>query len=322
VIDRHPLRFRELAIAAALATFAFAARAGAQQAGARQPFVQQAGAQRPDSGLGAPPAAGVELPIIAAPPTAAELPVLAIPPVAESHGVSTFRVAAGLGAAAVAIAPFDVAITRKLRSPGLQQNTAWHDGAVVFDWYGAPGARAVGPLLAVAGSVARSSTLSDIGIHVSESYAASALVVYTLKGFAGRARPYTVSSESAYDFRFGRGFPHDEPYSSFPSGHATGSFAFASSLTVEAARRWPSHKVLVGALAFSGAFLDGVSRVYRDTHWPSDVAAGALVGTLSGLLVTRHQHAHPENRLDAFARRVLFAPAADGRVAVGIAETF
>ena len=128
--------------------------------------------------------------------------------------------------------------------------------------------------------------------------------MYTLKGFAGRARPYTVSSESAYDFRFGRGFPHDEPYSSFPSGHSTGSFAFASSITVEAARRWPAHKVLVGALAYSGAFLDGVSRVYRDTHWPSDVAAGALVGTITGLVVTRHQHAHPDNRLDAFARRV------------------
>jgi undecaprenyl-diphosphatase len=244
------------------------------------------------------------------------------PPIVRHGGVSAVRVAAGLGAAAAAIVPFDVAITRTLRSPALQRSTAWHNGAVLFDWYGAPGARAVGPLLAVAGSAARSSTLSDIGIHVSESYAASALVVYTLKGFAGRARPYTVSSEAAYDFRFGRGFPHDEPYSSFPSGHSTGSFAFASSLTVEAARRWPAHKVLVGTLAFSGAFLDGVSRVYRDMHWPSDVAAGALVGTISGLLVTRHQHAHPDNRLDAFARRVLFAPAADGRLAVGVAGAF
>jgi membrane-associated phospholipid phosphatase len=238
------------------------------------------------------------------------------------RGVRTWQVAAGLGAAAVAIAPFDVAITRRLRSSDLQSSRAWHDGAVVFDWYGAPGARAVGPLLAVAGSVARSSTLSDIGIHVSESYAASAVAVFIVKGFAGRARPYTVSSESAYDFELGRGFPHREPFSSFPSGHSTGSFAFASSITVEAARHWPEHATLVGALAYGGAFLDGVSRVYRDMHWPSDVAAGALLGTVSGLLVTRHQHAHPDNRLDAFARRVLFAPAADGRLVVGVAQTF
>jgi len=193
---------------------------------------------------------------------------------------------------------------------------------MVFDWYGAPGARAVGPLLAVAGSVARNPTMSDVGIHVSESYATAAVAVLIVKGIAGRARPQTVNSETAYDFKLGRGFPHRAPYSSFPSGHATGSFAFASSITVEAARHWPRHAKLVGALAYGGAFLDGVSRVYRDMHWPSDVAAGALIGTVSGILVTRRQHAHPDNRLDALARRVLFAPAADGRFVVGIAQSF
>ena len=276
-------RVRRLALAVGLTLPALASRAGAQQG---------------DSASGATP-------------------------VAATHGgVSTLRVAAGLGAAALVVAPFDVAITRRLRSPGLQRSTAWHNGAVVFDWYGAPGARAVGPLLAVAGSVARNSTLSDIGIHVSESYAASAVAVFIVKGFAGRARPYQVSSESAYDFDLGRGFPHREPFSSFPSGHATGSFAFAASITVEAARRWPEHATLVGALAYGGAFLDGVSRVYRDTHWPSDVAAGALLGTVSGMLVTRHQHAHPGNRVHALARRLLFAPAADGRLVVGVAQAF
>ncbi|HKP15623.1 MAG TPA: hypothetical protein VJT85_06145, partial [Gemmatimonadaceae bacterium] len=89
-------------------------------------------------------------------------------------GVSTLRVAAGLAVTAVAIAPFDVAITRRLRSSDLQRSTAWRNGATVFDWYGAPGARAVGPLLAIAGSASRNPTLSDIGIHVSESYATAA----------------------------------------------------------------------------------------------------------------------------------------------------
>jgi undecaprenyl-diphosphatase len=174
----------------------------------------------------------------------------------------------------------------------------------------------------VAGSVTRNPTLSDIGIHVSESYATAAAAVYLVKGLAGRARPYTLSSENAHDFKLGRGFPHRAPYSSFPSGHATGSFAFAGSITVEAARRWPEHAVLVGGLAYGGAFLDGVSRVYRDMHWPSDIAAGALIGTVSGILVTRHQHAHPENRLDALAKRVLFAPTADGRLLVGVVSAF
>jgi membrane-associated phospholipid phosphatase len=248
--------------------------------------------------------------------------VAAEPHATAPHGVGALRLGVGLGVVAVAIAPFDVAITRRLRSPDLQRSTAWHNGAVVFDWYGAPGARAVGPLLAVAGSVTRNLTMSDIGIHISESYATAAVAVFVVKGIAGRTRPNALTPDSAYDFELGRGFPHRDKYSSFPSGHSTGSFAFASSFSVEAARHWPRHALLVGTLAYGGAFLDGVSRVYRDKHWPSDVAAGAVVGTLSGLLVTRHQHAHPDNRLDALARRVLFAPAADGRMLVGFTQVF
>jgi len=238
------------------------------------------------------------------------------------RGPSTLKVAVGLAATAVAIAPFDVAITRRLQSPDVQGSRTWHDGAILFDWYGAPGSQLVGPLLALGGSVTRNPTMSDIGIHISESYATAAVAVFVVKGIAGRARPYAVTYESAYDFELGRGFPHREAYSSFPSGHSTGSFAFASSITVEAARHWPRHAVLIGSLAYGGALLDGVSRVYRDRHWPSDVAAGAFVGTVSGLLVTRHQHAHPDNRLDALARRVLFAPAADGRLLVGVSQRF
>jgi len=256
---------------------------------------------------------------------------LALPTLANHAGaqqrdstreVSALRIGAGIVAAGVAVAPFDVAITRRLRSPDLQNSASWRAGAVMFDAYGAPGSMVVGPLLALTGSATRNPTMSDIGIHVTESYATAAMVVYTVKGIAGRARPYAVNSESAYDFELGRGFPHRESYSSFPSGHSTGSFAFASSITVEAARHWPQHATLVGVLAYGGAFLDGVSRVYRDSHWPSDVAAGALVGTMSGLLVTRHQHAHPANRVDALARRVLFAPGPDGRVVVGVSQAF
>lgn len=237
-----------------------------------------------------------------------------------ANEVSALRVGAALTAAAVALVPFDVAITRRLRAPDLQNSASWRAGAVVFDAYGAPGSMIAGPLLAVAGSVMRNPTMSDVGIHVSESYATATAVVFLAKGMAGRARPYQVSSERAYDFEFGRGFPHDEPYSSFPSGHATGSFAFASSITVEATRHWPEHATLIGVLAYGGAFLDGVSRVYRDTHWASDVAAGAVIGTMSGMILTRRQHAHPDNRLDALARRVLFAPTTDGRLLVGVAR--
>lgn len=233
-------------------------------------------------------------------------------------------IAGGIAGAGIALLPFDAALSKRLRSPDLQRSTAWHDGAIVFDWYGAPGAMYAGPVLALAGSAWRSPKVSDVGIHITESYAAAAIVTFAVKGLAGRARPYTyaLNQETAYSFKAGRGFLHREPFSSFPSGHATGSFAFASAITSETARHWPRHALLVGALAYGGAFLDGVSRVYRDTHWPSDVAAGALVGTMSGLLVTRFQHAHPGNRLDALARRVTLAPSPEGHLAVRVSKEF
>jgi hypothetical protein len=191
---------------------------------------------------------------------------------ASAGGVSALRIGAAIAATGLAVAPFDVAITRRLRSPDLQNSASWRAGAVVFDAYGAPGSMVVGPLLAVAGSVTRNPTLSDIGIHVSESYATAAAVVYVVKGIAGRARPYAVTSESAYDFELGRGFPHREPFSSFPSGHSTGSFAFASSITVEAARHWPRH-----------ATLSARSR----TAAPSSTASHACIGTATGRATLR-----------------------------------
>ena len=59
---------------------------------------------------------------------------------------------------------------------------------------------------------------------------------------------------------------------SFPSGHATGSFAFAAFIAVRAPRWAP--------LAFAWATLVASSRCVLGVHYPSDVLAGALLGGL------------------------------------------
>ena len=63
---------------------------------------------------------------------------------------------------------------------------------------------------------------------------------------------------------------------SFPSAHATSSFAVATAMT----RVDP-----LGALAFALAFALALGRPYLGMHYPSDVLAGALLGVLIGLLV-------------------------------------
>lgn len=199
-------------------------------------------------------------------------------------------VLAGLAATTVALLPHDRQLTLQLRHPRRQASTGWRSAMRTADVYGTPIAYATGPLLLAVGSVAGSERAVDVGAHITEAYALATVTSLVVKGIAGRGRPYWPTWDSASDFRLGRGFPRREQYSSFPSGHSAGAFAFATAISTEAAHWWPRHARLVSVVAYGAAAADGVSRVYRDTHWPSDVAAGALVGTVSGLLVARRAH--------------------------------
>ena len=63
---------------------------------------------------------------------------------------------------------------------------------------------------------------------------------------------------------------------SFPSAHATSSFAVATAM----ARVEP-----LGALAFLLAFAIALGRPYLGMHYPSDVLVGAALGVVLGLIV-------------------------------------
>lgn len=65
----------------------------------------------------------------------------------------------------------------------------------------------------------------------------------------------------------------------FISGHATNSFGFATLTALLFRNKYYSIVIFLWALTFS------YSRIYLGVHFVSDIAAGAVVGTIIGLLI-------------------------------------
>jgi membrane-associated phospholipid phosphatase len=97
-----------------------------------------------------------------------------------------------------------------------------------------------------------------------------------IKRLIGRARPNVTGHFDSYAFS---PFIWRADYASLPSGHATTAFAIlvAFSSICPGARTY----FLVYAL------LIAISRVVLTAHYPTDVAAGALVGIVGALIVRR-----------------------------------
>ena len=137
----------------------------------------------------------------------------------------------------------------------------------------------------VAGKIAHARRLADLGKWGVEAAVLSTTTTWFLKGMTGRARPYAAAGNNT-SFQLGRGFKHDA-YASFPSGHTTAAFAMAAVLARGTADRSRRTHLLVSGFAFTTASIIGISRIYANEHWPSDIVVGAAVGTISGFAVVR-----------------------------------
>ncbi len=132
-----------------------------------------------------------------------------------------------------------------------------------------------GPLFVLAGVVRdlRDRLLPLTGLVITAAFFAGRFASTTIKDAVDRPRP-----------------PVDDPQNlsaavdlpstpSFPSGHATTAFAAAAAVAVLIpGLRWP---------AFGLAALVALSRVYLGVHFALDVIAGAVIGTLIGVVIAR-----------------------------------
>ncbi len=224
-------------------------------------------------------------------------------------------------AAALAVAPADRRIARWSQRPSLHDNGAVDHAASFVRTLGGPGAVAIPVVTYGVGLLAHDRAAATVGLHTGEAVFAASVVTTVIKAVAGRARPFVSHDSDATNFALGRGLRRGDAYQSFPSGHATASFALAAALAGEGRVRWPRLNRFTAPLGFGMAALVGASRVYHDAHWASDVLAGAGVGTVVGGVVARYGRTHPDALLE---RRLLpsIGAAGGGGTEVGYAVRF
>jgi membrane-associated phospholipid phosphatase len=222
-------------------------------------------------------------------------------------------IAAGFGVATVVFFQVDRHVALQLQNEVTQANRFLKGVTKPSEMLAWPGSLVIEGSLYAWGMLAKHSRAAEVGWHSTEAIIAATLTTNVLKKLVGRARPYV--SMNPHDFKFGGGFEAGHDRSSFPSGHTTTAFAFAAAVASESRTKWPDRwwsGWLIPVGVYSGATVVGISRLYHNAHWASDVALGAAIGTFSGIKVIQWAHAHPNNAFDRFMLRIAAVPNADG----------
>ncbi|MEM7345869.1 MAG: VanZ family protein [Chloroflexota bacterium] len=126
-------------------------------------------------------------------------------------------------------------------------------------------------------------TQRETGLAILWALAGGFVLVLTFQFLSLRPRPEVI-----------REILTQPNFPSYPSGHATAAFSTAMVIalgTWSTARRWQWL-----TLAFAGAILIALSRVYLGHHYPSDIFGGAVFGMAIGLTcygIVRHPMQSP-----------------------------
>jgi len=219
--------------------------------------------------------------------------------------------AGGVAMVTIIARPFDDRMAARLQDSSTQANRKLQGTATFVRTVATPGSYVIGGTMYVAGRLSGNEKLADLGWHGTEALIVGELVAVVIKGTAGRQRPY-VEPRNSNSYGLFRGFGGSDKFRSFPSGHSTSAFAAAAAVSSETSRWWPETRWIIGPILYTGAALTGVSRMYNNRHWASDVLIGAGIGTFAGLKVVRYHHTHPGNRLDKWLLSGSLIPTDDG----------
>lgn len=140
-----------------------------------------------------------------------------------------------------------------------------------------PQLRLISAAVTAVGLLKSDSSLVRTGVRMLLAHELATLGKNFVKDRVDRTRPR--SAETAQDRRPSPGKNPKKEETSFPSGHTAGAVAVAAAFS----REYPHYRapVLLAAAVVAGV------QVPRLTHYPSDLAAGAVIGAASELLANR-----------------------------------
>lgn len=127
------------------------------------------------------------------------------------------------------------------------------------------------------GIIFHNEDVRKIGLQTIEAVGYAGLITSILKAVVGRSRPYTGEGKSTF-----RPFNVHAATTSFPSGHATVSFAVSTVLANN------THSTVLKILCYTASSLVAFSRIYHNDHWFSDVLTGGAIGYFVGDFVSNN----------------------------------
>jgi len=130
-------------------------------------------------------------------------------------------------------------------------------------------------ILLVIGLIKKDTIKRQNSFYIGSSVLSSAIISNILKYSIDRTRPFITYS--FIEKVTGGASP------SFPSGHSTDAFAFATAVSLT----WPRWYIIIPSYVW--AFAVGYSRMDLGVHYPSDVLVGAVIGAGSAYLCYKGQ---------------------------------
>jgi len=133
-------------------------------------------------------------------------------------------------------------------------------------------------LIYAQGVIWKNQKSKKVAMEATKSFLIANSFTQIAKYAASRQRPYILPSD-AHKWGMGKGNV------SFFSGHTTTAFSIATVFAEEY-----KETVWVPIIAYSLATGTGLSRMYDNKHWASDVLTGALCGYIIGKLVVKENN--------------------------------